>query len=181
MKVKIKDEVKAKAAAVKAKAKAKCKGNACKACAALALLALVAGCMDTNPASRATSNAIGDLEPTVKICIGENACSNAISVVIRNTFGDGAIASADSAGSTETQTATPSMSIPVRIDARYNDAIAAATPAAVLGSLGEGLGAVLDMMVSKKTGTVAAKTKDGKDVTVKCENGQCSVCEDCEL
>ena len=126
MKAKIKSKVKAKAAAVKAKAKgikakvkAKCKGGCakCTTCASLiGVLLLFAGCMDTNPASRATSNAIGDLEPTVKICIGENACSNAVSVVIRNTFGDGAIASADAAGSTETQTATPTMAVRPDVD-----------------------------------------------------------------
>lgn len=174
MKVKIKDKVKAKVAKVKAKVakvKEKVKGPAT-AVAALALAAAFAGCMDTNPASRATT-------ANVTINVRNEAGSNTVAVTVR----DVAQASADSAGSTETQTATPSMSIPVRIDARYNDAIAAATPATkkVLGSLGEGLGAVLDLMVSKKDGKVNAKTKDGKDVTVECKGGQCSLCEDCEL
>ncbi len=174
MKVKIKDKVKTKVAKVKAKVakvKEKVKGPAT-AVAALALVAALAGCMDTNPASRATT-------ANVTINVRNEAGSNTVDIAIH----DVAQASADSAGSTETQSATPSMSIPVRIDARYNDAIAAATPAskAVIGSLREGLGAVLDLMASGKDGKVNAKTADGKDVVVKCSGGQCSICEDCEL
>lgn len=109
MKAKIKSKVKAKAAAVKAKAKGikskvkgKCKGGKC--CAALALLlALCAGCMDTNPASRQTTADYGD----IVVKFSEGCSSNYVSIVI----GDGAIASADSSGSTETQTATPTMDV----------------------------------------------------------------------
>lgn len=172
----IKEKVKAKAKALKEKLK----GSA-KKCAALVAVLCVAGCMDTNPASRQNSNRFGDVEPAVKVVIGEGACSNVVNVTMPVTIGDGVLASADSSGSTETQTATPTLDIRTKVDARYNDALAAATPAskAVLSSLGEGLGAVLDLMASKKDGKVNATTNDGKNVVVECANGQCKICEDC--
>lgn len=178
LKESIKTKVKAKAEAVKEKLKGakKCAALA----AALGVAAALAGCASANPASRANESGVEDVSPVVKVVL-ENSSSNTVSIVLKNTIGDGVLASADSAGSTETQTATPTLSIPIRVDARYNDALAAAnsTSKNVLGSLGDGLGAVLDMMVSKKTGTVNAKTKDGKDVVVSCENGQCSIRTDC--
>ena len=174
-----KAKVKAKIQKAKRKIARKVKGMA----GVIALLGLVwaiEGCMDTNPASRATSNAIGDVEPTVKVVL-ENSSSNTVNVTVKTTFGDGAIASADSTGSTETQTATPSMSIPVRIDARYNDAIAGATSTSkgILDTLTEaGAAKVLSLMASGGTGTVQAEKKDGTTTTIKCENGQCYPCTD---
>ena len=103
---------------------------------------------------------------------------------VRITTGDGALASADSAGSTETQTATPTLDVRARLDARYNDAIAGATSASrsLLGSIGDGLTAVLDLMASKKSGAVPVTLTDGSAATVRCENGQCSLCAegDCQ-
>lgn len=163
MKVEIKDKVKAKAAAVKAKCKgvkAKVKGEVARAYAALiALVVLLAGCMDTNPASRATSNTIGDLEPTVKICIEKNACSNAVSVVIRNTFGDGAIASADSAGSTETQTATPTMDVRPDVDVDV--------PVTKSGAASDALGSLVG-------GAISGATQGGSSSTCPNAGGNCS-------
>lgn len=188
MKTKI-ETMKEKIAAKKGKAKdklaakVKAKGGKCAALAALVAFACVlSGCMDTNPASRANSNRFGDVEPGVKVVIGEYACSNTVSVTVPVTIGDGVLASADSAGSTETQTATPTLDIRTKIDARYNDAISGATAASksVLGSIGDGLTAVLDMMQNKKSGTVQVTKTDGTTATVKCENGQCGFCTDCE-
>ena len=163
-----KAKVKAKIQAAKRKIARKVKG-----CAALALVALfVCGCMETQPASRATTATYGD----IVVKLGEKSHGNTVTI----TLGDGALASADSAGSTETQTATPSMSIPVRVDARYNDMLSQATEATkkTLSSIGSGLGAVLDMMADGKSGTVAVTKADGTPATVSCENGQCSFCTD---
>ena len=169
-----KEQVKAKAAAVKAKAKgmkekikAKVKGGRC-AAVALALCAALAGCMDTNPASRQNAATYGD----IVVRIGDGAASNSVSVVV----GDGVVASADSSGSTETQTATPTLDIRTKIDARYNDALAAATTASrsTLGFIGDGITGVLDLMASKKSGTVQVTKKDGTAATVECNGGQCS-------
>lgn len=188
MKTKIeamKDKIAAKKAKAKDKLAAKVKGK-CKKCAALAaalaLVCALGGCATADPASRANSNRFGDVEPAVKVVLGEYACSNTVSVTVPVTIGDGVLASADSAGSTETQTATPTLDIRTKVDARYNDAISGATAASksVLGSIDDGITAVLDMMQNKKSGTVQVTKTDGTTATVKCEDGQCSFCTDCE-
>ena len=181
MKKSVKDKVKAKAKATKEKVKGKLKGKKCVVAAALFLCAALCGCMDTNPASRANSNRFGDVEPGVKVVIGENACSNTVSVTVPVTIGDGVLASADSAGSTETQTATPTLDVRTKVDARYNDAVAGATSASkvVLDSIGDGVTAVLDMMQNKQSGTVKVTKTDGTAATVECKDGQCAFVEDC--
>lgn len=175
----IKDKIKAKAKATKEKVKGKLKGaKKAKAVAVLAVAALaLSGCLDTAPASRATT-ANYRIDVTVKV--DDGAKGNTFNLPF--TIGDGALASADSAGSTETQTTTPTMDIKPDLDIKYNDAIAGATAASktVLGSIGEGLEAVLKLMQSKETGTVAVTKTDGTAATVKCENGQCEFCTDCD-
>ena len=178
----IKDKIKAKAKSVKDKLKGSKSSKSSRKCAAIVaalglsgVAAALSGCATADPASRANDNKVGDIEPTVKVVM-ENSSSNTVSVVVKTTLGDGLLASADSAGSTETQTATPTTSIPIRIDARYNDALAAAstTSRSVLGTIGEGLGAVLDLMASKKDGTVTVQKTDGTTATVECKDGQCT-------
>ena len=98
-------------------------------------------------------------------------------VNITNKMGDGALASADSSGSTENQTATPTVDVKPDIDVRYNDAIAGATTASkgVLESLVDvGKAKVLSLMDSKATGTVEVQKVDGSTATVQCDGGQCS-------
>ena len=171
---KAKDKLKAKVAKAKAKVAEKCKvaKKAKVAAAVLAIAVLCAGCLDTAPASRATSAAYRD----IVVRIGDHSKSCKVTV----TLGDGAIASADSAGSTETQTATPTLDVKTDLDLRYNDAIAGATAASrsTLGAIGDGLDAVLGLMQSKGSGTVSVTKKDGTAATVKCDNGQCGFCED---
>jgi len=178
MKDKIKSKVKAKTNAVKEKLKGakKCAAFA----AALGAAVTFAGCASANPASRANESSVDDVSPTIKVEIN-NSSSNTVSIVLKNTIGDGVLASADSSGSTETQTATPTLDIRTKIDARYNDAMAAAstTSKGVIDSLTEaGANKVLAMMADKSTGTVEVQKKDGSMATVKCENGQCSFCSD---
>lgn len=192
-----KDKVKDKLAKTKDKVKAKVKGKLKGAFAALAVLLLAAGCSTATPASRYTATTIGDV--FVKNSVDdlrsrsgraetnavEAAAAKAPLVSITTTIklSDMTLASADSEGSTETQTATPTTTIDVKPDVRYNDAIAGATSASkgVLSAIGYGADAVLEMMASKKSGTVKVQKKDGSDAAVKCENGQCSFCEDCEV
>jgi hypothetical protein len=137
----MKEGIKAKGAAVKAKLKGmKDKAKGAKKCAAVLAFALcgelLTGCMDTNPASRQNSNAFGDIEPTVKVVIGEYAVSNTVAVSVNTTLGDGVLASADSAGSTETQTATPTQTTDVKpdLDLHYNDALSAGASVATSGA-----------------------------------------------
>lgn len=170
-----KDKIKAKAAAVKAKAKAakgKMKGAKCVAIL-FALAALATGCMTPEQASRSTHSTYGDIEPDVRV---EAVGSNTVAVTVNVTFGDGAIASADSSGSTESQTQTPTFDISPKTDLRYNDAIAGASAASkgVLETLTTaGANKGLALMADKSTGTVEVQKTDGSTATVKCENGQC--------
>lgn len=198
IKDKIKSKVEKKTSGLKDRIKGKVAAKCGKACALLAcgLCAVFAGChMGELPTSqptaqRAQTSTITDNHIDIRVLSSTNAVYDAEGnpvAAVRIEIGN--LTQANETRGTETQTATqtsspsntPTVSTPIQIDARYNDAIAAATPASkkVLGSLGEGLGAVLDMMASKKTGTVAAKAKDGKDVTVECKDGQCSICDDC--
>ena len=138
--------------------------------AACALAALV-GCSTATPASRAT---------TATYTYNYNFGDHAKNTTINNKMGDGALASADSSGSTETQTATPTVDVRPDIDVHYNDAMKNATDASkgVLESLASaGKEAVLEMMASKKSGTVDVQKTDGTTATVSCENGQCSFVE----
>ena len=171
----IKDKVKEKAKALKEKLKG---AKKCAVVLAFALCGeLLTGCMGTNPASRANDNRVGDIEPKVKVVIEKGAISNTVAVTMPITLGDGLIASADSAGSTETQTATPTLDIRTKIDARYNDAMAAAstTSKGVIDSLTEAsANTVLSLMADKSTGTVEVQKKDGTTATVECKDGQCS-------
>lgn len=175
----IKEKVKAKAKAVKEKLK----GNAkkCAKCVALLFaLSVLAGCFTPEQASRSTHSTYGDIEPDVRV---EAIGTNAVTVTVNITFGDGAIASADSSGSTESQTQTPTFDISPKTDLRYNDAMAAASTASrgVLETLtAAGANKVLSLMADKTTGTVQVEKKDGSTATVKCENGQCSICTDCQ-
>lgn len=175
----IKDRVKAKAKAVKEKLK----GSKAKKAVSLAFLCAfcaLAGCMTPNQASRGTSNENGDFEPSVDVTV--TGSSNTVSVVIRGTYGDGAIASSDSSGSTESQTQTPTLDIRPDIDLNYNDAIAGATTASkdVLAELTDlGKQAVLSMMARKVKGVVEVEKKDGTIAKVECNGGQCSLCTDC--
>lgn len=175
----IKDKVKEKAKALKEKLKG---AKKCAALVAALVAAVLCGCMDTNPASRSNDNRVGDIEPAVKIVFDEGASSNSVIVTMPITLGDGLIASADSAGSTETQTATPTLDIRTKIDARYNDAMAAAstTSKSVLDTLTDWWKeSVLGMMASKATGKVEVEKKDGTKATVECKDGQCSIVSAC--
>ena len=162
MKANIKSKVKAKVkdikAEVKGKVKGKCKGGKC--CAALALLlALCAGCMDTNPASRQTTADYGD----IVVKFSEGCSSNYVSIVI----GDGAIASADSSGSTETQTATPTMDVipDVDVSVPVTKGSAANAAADLIGATASAL---------KGTGTASGDCSGGNCSTGTCTDGSCS-------
>lgn len=113
--VKGKDKLKAKLDAAKKKIARKVKG----ACV-IAFALILVGCQQTPQASRATSAQYGDWEPNIKIVVDERACNNHISVPISITVGDGALASADSSGSTEAQTASPTQDIKPDLDVNYN-------------------------------------------------------------
>jgi len=176
----IKGKVAAKVAKGKAKIAAKCgkSGKAAKACAVLALLVVFTGChMGEQPTAQRAQTA----NTEVKFLVEDGGTA---------TFNFGAEfvsqAQANETSGTETMTAspsnTPTVSTPVQIDARYNDAMAAASNVSkgVLESLTTaGANKVLELMSSKETGTVEVEKKDGTTATVECKDGQCSICTDC--
>ena len=194
----IKNAVKAKVTAKVAKAKnkvaQKCKCGKCGTCGtcaalatALAFAALCTGChMGEQPtAQRAQTSMVRDNVFNITVvmptnAVAENAETPAIHVEVGN------LAQANETSGTETLTAspsnTPTVSTPVQIDARYNDALAAASTASkgVLETLTTAsANAVLKLMASKETGTVKVQKTDGTTATVKCENGQCAFVDGC--
>ena len=173
----LKERVKAKAKAVKAKVKAKIKASVAIMAAILSLV-LYEGCSTATPASRATTATY-----QFRFELGDNAKS----VTINTTMGDGALASADSEGSTETQTATPTLDIKPDVNVNYaqgggitnrgtgGTAGAAGTLEKLLGSLtDEGVAALKSALANKTTGTVTLAKKDGSTVTATCKDGSCT-------
>lgn len=156
------------------KAKAKAKKAKIKGVLLVAALAALCGCSTSEPASRLTRGEYGDITVDVR---------EASNVTVNLTVGDAAYASADSEGSTETQTANPSNTVTTDITAKYNDALAAATTTSkgVLTQLAGGLESVLGLMASKESGTVAVTKNDGSLALVECKDGQCSFCSDCAV
>lgn len=179
MKKPVKDRVKAKAKAVKEKLKGKAKIKASVAImTAILSLVLYEGCSSATPASRATT---ASYEIDVKVCMDEGVKSATVNVPF--TFGDGALASADSSGSTETQTATPTLDIKPDLNVNYaqgggitNRGTGGASGAAgILESLtAEGLSALKSAIANKMTGKITLKKKDGTTVTADCKDGNCT-------
>lgn len=171
----IKEKVKSKVA--KAKEKVKAKVGKCAKCAViLAALAAVAGCMDTNPASRATSSAdkVGDFDFRME------GCSNC-HFAVNFTKGDSALASADSSGSTETQTATPTKTTDIRPQTDVNTT--GGRSAGVLESIVGAFGTWLATPSGKAAAESAAACPDGKCATGTCADGSCTdgSCSECTI
>ena len=190
MKDKIKAKVEKKTSGLKDKIKGKVAAKCGKACILLmcGLCAALAGChMGEQPtAQRAQTSMIRDNVFNITVimptnAVAENAERPALHVEVGNQ------AQANETSGTETMTAspsnTPTVSTPIQIDARYNDAMAAANNVSkgVLESLTTaGANKVLALMSSKESGTVEVQKKDGTTATVECKDGQCSICTDCE-
>lgn len=173
----IKEKVKAKVAKAKEKVKAKV-GKAAKCCSVLGAIVLAlalaeVGCMDTNPASRATNSTdeIGD------ILVRFENCSNCTGTV-NLTKGDSALASADSSGSTETQTATPTKTTDVSPKTDVNT-----TGGRTAGVLETAIGAGINALTGDG-GSGAKQTAcpgGACSYNGECADGSCDTCTDCEL
>ena len=188
----VKEAVKAKAKAIKKRVKGKLKGAAAVALVS-ALAAVAGGCLDTAPASRATT-ATYKIEARVSMDEGVRS----VTVNMPFTIGDGAIASADSAGSTETQTATPTVDVKPDINLNYAQGGGITNRGTGGGSAGilesltaDSLKLLKSYVVGKKSGTVTLTKKDGTTVTADCKDGDCTfsdgtkvnaeTCTDCGL
>ena len=179
----IKAKVSAKVSAAKAKVKAKVgkAGKGAKCAVVLLALASVVGCMDTNPASRATSSAdkLGDI--TVKF---EN-CSNCTGTV-NYTKGDSALASADSSGSTETQTLSPTQKTDVspKTDVNTTGGRSAGVLESIVGAFGTWLATPSGKEAAATSAAAAtANCKDGSCPAGNCSDGSCSdgSCAECTV
>lgn len=135
------------------------------------------GCSSAQPASRATS---ATYDISVKVGIDEKAHAT-INIPLK--IGDGAIASADSTGSTETQTATPTLDIKPDVNLNYaqgggitNRGKGGTSGAAgLLESLtAEGFSALKSAVANKTTGKITLTKKDGSTVTADCKDGSCT-------
>ena len=180
----VKDKVKAKAKAVKDKVKGPAKALAAVLLlAALAGCIALAGCMDTAPASRYTASTVGDI--TVKNSVDDfrnrpgpwatngvpAASVPLVSIMTTIKLSDMTMASADSEGSTETQTATPTMDIKPDVDVHYNDPVGTGG-SAVATLTSESMSVLRGYMADKLSGPVIVTKTDGTTETLTLKDGQ---------
>ena len=146
-----------------------------------ALCAALAGCTtaDAPTAQRAQSVTVKDCDFTFNIG-GVASPTNAISP-LSFAFEFGTAAQANETGDGEsmtvTPTQTPTMTIPTRVDARYNDAAKAAGGVleTFLASLTPDSATELKKFVaSGKDGSLTVTKTDGTTETVTCKGGVCS-------
>lgn len=166
---KAKEKVDAKVSKGKGKIAAKL-GKAAKAvrcCVLLAFALAIVGCSTSEPASRATC---------ARYEFGDITVDNGSTFTL--TLGDGAIASADSTGSTETMTANPTNDVKPDLDVSVpvNKAGAAQSVGSVLGDAAAGL--IRGAFSGNTNGANGGATAD-------CPDGNCSEdpedCKDCKL
>lgn len=168
----VKDKVKEKAAALKAKLKG-AKPAAAKCCILAALSLALVGCLDTAPASRATT-ASYRIDVTVKVDGGAK-CGT---VNMPFTLGDGALASADSAGSTETQTATPTMDVKPDIDVEVPVNKSGGGAQSVGSVLGDAAASAIKGLTSREPANAnSSACADGSCADGKCTDGTCTDCQ----
>lgn len=145
---------------------------------AVMIFSAITGCSSAQPASRATS---ASYDISVKVCLDEGVKSATVNVPF--TFGDGALASADSTGSTETQTATPTLDVKPDINVNYAQgggitsraAGSASGAAGIIESLtADSLAALKSAVANKTNGTITLIRKDGTSTTATCKDGTCT-------
>ena len=191
--IKGKDKAARKTAAAKRKIARKCKGKCAAIVAAFGLALLATGCATSDSAQPAKANTMNNTFDDCIIVVATHASVSNRIVTAEGTKDIPAVElftqtqSLENSGTdttTQTTTQTPTTDVKPDIDVRYNDAIAGATSASkgVLDLLTDtGKAAVLELMSSKKSGTVKVEKTDGSSATVKCENGQCEFCEECTV
>ena len=165
----------AKIAAKKAKIAEKC-GKRVTKCAALFLLlsaCCLIGCATSDPSSRSTRGEYGDIKITF-----DHSSSNVVNV----TLGDAAVASADSSGSTETTTATPTNTTDIKPQTDVNT-----TGGRTAGVLESIVGAFGTWLATPSGKEAAAASSPAAATSVACPDGKCgdssggacSTCTDC--
>ena len=155
---KLRDKVAAKKSKNRKAKKTRKAATASALVAALGVAALC-GCATSDPASRATSATYGDI--IVK-------ADNSSNVTVRVTLGDGAIASADSSGSTETMTATPTNTTDIKPDVDVNTT-GGRTAGVLETAIAAGSSALVNAMTSDKTNESATTSS----ASAECADGSC--------
>ena len=172
----------AKIAAKKEKIAAKIGKKAAKALTLAIALGCFAGCATSDPSSRSTSGKYGDTEPSVKIVFERDSHNNTATITMPITMGDAAVASSDSAGSTETTTATPTNTTDIKPKTDVNTT--GGRTAGVLESIVGAFGTWLTTPSGKEATTNAANAcPNGNCTTGTCTDGSCSdgSCSECTL
>lgn len=133
----------------------------------IAVLLAFCGCSTSEPASRLTKGEYGDIRPRIEVCIESGASSNSVIITMPLTIGDAAYASADSKGSTETQTANPTNTTDVKPDVDVN-------------TTGGRTAGVLETAVSVGAALLKGDSDKG---SAECAGGECSpgACSDCTV
>jgi hypothetical protein len=144
-------------------------GVATKVATATAMLALMllAGCQDTNPASRSNEAGYGDFEPSVVI----NGSSN--SVTVRVAVGDGVYAKADGGG--DSQATTPTQTTDVKPDIKAAVG-AGATASGAAGNNPEMITGFISMVsgwLSANKGVNLSETEKAS-LSAACADGSCA-------
>ena len=153
--------------------KAKIKGKFALIAFALSLGVIATGCATADPSSRSTSGTYGDTEPSVKVVFEKGSHNNTATITMPITMGDAAVASADSSGSTESMTATPTNTTDIKPQTDVNTT--GGRSAGVLESLIGAFGTWLTTPSGKEavSATAPANCTDGD-----CKDGNCSPCTD---
>ena len=156
-----------------AEKKAKIKGKFALIAFALSLGVIATGCATADPSSRSTSGTYGDTEPSVKVVFEKGSHNNTATITMPITMGDAAVASADSSGSTESMTATPTNTTDIKPQTDVNTT--GGRSAGVLESLIGAFGTWLTTPSGKEAvGATAPADCTGGD----CKDGNCSPCTD---
>ena len=155
--------------------KAKIKGKFALVAFALSLGVISTGCATSDPSSRSTSGTYGNTEPSIKVVFEKGSNSNTVTIIMPLTIGDAAVASADSFGSTESMTATPTNTTDIKPQTDVNTT--GGRSAGVLESLIGAFGTWLTTPSGKEAVSVTAPANstcgDCKDGSP-CTDGSCS-------
>ena len=156
-----------------AEKKAKIKGKFALIAFALSLGVIATGCATSDPSSRSTSGTYGDTEPSVKVVFEKGSHNNTATITMPITIGDAAVASADSSGSTESMTATPTNTTDIKPKTDVNT-----TGGRTAGVLETLIGAFGTWLTTPSGKNAVSATAPANSTGGDCKDGNCSLCTD---
>ena len=156
-----------------AEKKAKIKGKFALVAFALSLGVIATGCATADPSSRSTAGTYGDTEPSVKVVFEKGSHNNTATITVPITMGDAAVASADSSGSTESMTATPTNTTDIKPKTDVNT-----TGGRTAGVLETLIGAFGTWLTTPSGKDAVSATAPANSTGGDCKDGNCSPCTD---